>query len=186
MSVDYAQYLKLKDKWTGLEAICLLAGIDPQKYAKRLKNIHTKPTAKNLDLWNRVIDPINQAFMQSEVDGEITARIVGEAGRYYDPVKVVNWAISKGFDVHDKLRAFADSKKQQEETVSNEGGIKPRKGGYGDRDEVAIKIVEGRPEILEWRKKDIKKELQKHSIFISGFESWWRKNPIFPKGKPGK
>ena len=120
MSADYAMYLKLND-WTGLAAVCLLAGIDPEDYAELLKNMHTEPTAKNLKLWNRVIEPINQAFMQSEADSEIIARIAGEAGRYYDPVKVINWAIAKDFDVPDELRAFVERTKTQAEIVANNG-----------------------------------------------------------------
>lgn len=64
--------------------------------------------------------------------------------------------------------------------------IKPRDGGYFDRDVFAINLVKDRPELLAMRPGEIKKELQDaSSLFFTGYGDWWRGNPIFPKGKPG-
>jgi hypothetical protein len=63
----------------------------------------------------------------------------------------------------------------------------PRRGGYKERDDYAVKLVKIRPELLEMRSGKIKTELQKISnLFTSGYDSWWRHNPIFPKSKPGR
>ena len=63
----------------------------------------------------------------------------------------------------------------------------PRAGGYKERDEFVIEQVKDRPELLTMRAGEIKKELQKTSkIFIGGYDSWWRNNPVFPKSKPGR
>ena len=189
MSADYAMYLKLND-WTGLAAVCLLAGIDPQKYAKRLKNIHTKPTAKNLDLWNRVIDPINRAFMQSEADSEIIARIDGEAGRYYDPVKVINWAIAKDFDVPDELRAFAERYKPKDETATID---KPTRNAI--RNQIASKWIASTntnlDDLYEMRNSEIIKALElfspdNKSLFTTGGNDWLnRDHTVIPARTAG-
>ena len=64
---------------------------------------------------------------------------------------------------------------------------KPREGGYKERDEFAIKRVKDTPELLRMRPLAIKTKLQAASnLFTSGYDSWWRDNPIFPKGKAGR
>lgn len=112
MSVDYAIYLKLNE-WTGIEAICLVAGIDPEDYAERLNSANR--VCKNRDLWNRVVFPINTAFVDSLHNGEIIAH--GEPPDFYKPIEIVQWAISKRFDVSDELIAFVG----QPETVARGG-----------------------------------------------------------------
>lgn len=71
---------------------------------------------------------------------------------------------------------------------SDDDPIKPRNGGYFKRDEIAIALVKQRPELLAMRPGEIKIELQKDEsgLFISGYPDWWRNNPVFPKGKPGR
>ena len=49
---------------------------------------------------------------------------------------------------------------QKTENATNDDAIKPRSGGYSERDEVAIKLVKNKPEVLSMRKGGIKKELQ--------------------------
>ncbi|MFI3136862.1 MAG: hypothetical protein QX197_08795 [Methylococcaceae bacterium] len=64
---------------------------------------------------------------------------------------------------------------------------KPRIGGYKNRDEFVIKLVKSRPELLAMRPGQIKVALQAASnLFTSGYADWWRNNPIFEKGKPGR
>ncbi|MEI6334295.1 MAG: hypothetical protein WCS87_07025 [Methylococcaceae bacterium] len=64
---------------------------------------------------------------------------------------------------------------------------KPRDGGYKLRDEFAIEQVKDKPELLEMRAGMIKVELQKASnLFTSGYDEWWRKNPVFNKSEPGR
>ena len=186
MSADYAMYLKLNE-WTGLAAVCLLAGIDPEDYAELLKNIHNNPTAKNLNLWGRIIDPINQAFMQSEVDGEITTRIIGDAGRYYDPVKVINWAIAKDFDVSDELRAFAERYKPQGEKATVD-----KTTNNAIRNHIASKwIASTNTNLDEMSNVEILKALELFSpdnkrLFTSGGGSWLnRDHTVIPKRKAG-
>ena len=75
--------------------------------------------------------------------------------------------------------------------VSNAGtaatAIQPRKGGYTERNELAIKFVKENPELLTMRKAHIKTFLEtKNSLFVQGFPDWWRQNTIFPKGKAGR
>jgi hypothetical protein len=65
--------------------------------------------------------------------------------------------------------------------------IKPREGGYSDRDKIAIDLVKQMPELLAMRPGAIKKELQaKSNKFLTGYSDWWRGNPVFPKGEPGR
>jgi hypothetical protein len=73
------------------------------------------------------------------------------------------------------------------ETMCNGGDAKPRNNGYGKRDKEAIELVKQRPEMITMRPGVIKKELQaKSTLFLSGYNDWWRENPIFPKGKGGR
>ena len=64
----------------------------------------------------------------------------------------------------------------------------PRDGGYKERDEFAIKLVLTNSELLAMRPKEIKEKLLElnNSLFISGYTDWWREQPVFSKGKPGR
>lgn len=65
--------------------------------------------------------------------------------------------------------------------------IMPRTNGYAERDEIAISLVEKNQVTLSMRPHEIKAALQAEStLFLSGYDDWWRNNPIFPKGKPGR
>jgi hypothetical protein len=79
----------------------------------------------------------------------------------------------------------------QTEAMGNGGAVddtvKPREGGYKQRDEFAIEQVKNKPELLGMRPGKIKTELQTASnLFTSGYSDWWRNNPIFAKGTPGR
>ena len=65
--------------------------------------------------------------------------------------------------------------------------ITPRTGGYATRDNFVIKLIENKPELLGMRPFEIKATLKATSnLFTSGYPDWWRNNPIFKKGKPGR
>ena len=66
--------------------------------------------------------------------------------------------------------------------------ITPRTGGYAKRDNFVIKLIENRPELLAMRAGVVKTELLKAApaLFVSGYDNWWRNNPIFPKSWPGR
>ena len=75
----------------------------------------------------------------------------------------------------------------QTEAVGDAGTTKPREGRYKPRDEFAIQQVKDRPELLEMRAGMIETELKEASnLFTSGYDSWWRKNPVFNKSEPGR
>ena len=73
------------------------------------------------------------------------------------------------------------------DTGNHAGTTEPREGHYKLRDEFAIQQVKDRPELLEMRAGGVKKELKKASnLFTSGYDGWWRKNPVFNKSDPGR
>ncbi len=73
----------------------------------------------------------------------------------------------------------------QANVIDNET-IKPRLGGYYERDKFAIGLVELMPELLAMKSRDIKKALQaKSDLFFQGYPDWWRLNPAFKKGRRG-
>ncbi len=70
---------------------------------------------------------------------------------------------------------------------NDDSGYKPRCNGYKERDVFAIKLIEKDPNLLTMRSGQIKTILEQQStLFISGYEGWWRDNPIFPKSKAGR
>jgi hypothetical protein len=79
-----------------------------------------------------------------------------------------------------------------DETLEDAGAdnpaLTPREGGYWERDNFAIKLVNERRELLKMRRGEIKAELQKASdLFKDGrFTDWWNSQKIFPKGKGGR
>ena len=97
------------------------------------------------------------------------------------------------FSIGDVLAVeeYIGMKEPQAEAVADAGAVggavKPREGGYKLRDEFAIRQVELQPKLLDKRPGDIKTNLQAASkLFASGYDAWWRKNPIFAKGAAGR
>ncbi|MEI6068488.1 MAG: hypothetical protein WCP96_14185 [Methylococcaceae bacterium] len=108
------------------------------------------------------------------------------------PSDFICWAKLKGYPIPDELKTIGTA--TQTEAVGDAGTgsnagteTKPRDGGYKLRDEFAIEQVKDWPELLEMRAGMIKVELQNASnLFTSGYDEWWRKNPVFNKSKPGR
>jgi len=81
----------------------------------------------------------------------------------------------------------ADNQQVNIDTGVFDHTVKPRQGGYKVRDELAIELVRDNPELLELRPGQIKARLEAASnLFLSGYTDWWRNNPIFKKGAPGR
>lgn len=87
----------------------------------------------------------------------------------------------------EHIKAWYESTTPQTEAAGDAGTTKPREGRYKPRDEFAIQQVKDRPELLEMRAGMIETELKEASnLFTSGYDSWWRKNPVFNKSEPGR
>ncbi|MBT4146713.1 MAG: hypothetical protein HOE45_07550 [Gammaproteobacteria bacterium] len=81
----------------------------------------------------------------------------------------------------------ADNQQVNVDSGAFDGTFKPRQDGYKVRDVLAIKLVEDNPKLLQMRPGEIKPRLEAASnLFLSGYQDWWRKNPIFKKGTPGR
>ena len=182
-----AKYLKLY-AWTAIDACLLVTGIDPDSGVQagwdfidmRTQFINTRTFANN-DLFYYADKVFLQWSSQIEPPQKIT------------PIDFVSWCDTNKFNTDGitKTDEWADYLMSQAEPVPDADAgscaTKPREGGYKERDEFAIKLVNDRPELLVMRPGEIKTKLQAASkLFISGYDGWWRKNPVFDKGMPGR
>ena len=160
-----------KAAWTWIEALYILQGYEPQFQL-------------NTDFVRGHFPAMVGYFTQSIQLGDIAKEItqLGEKTFIDSPAK---WeAFWQGINKPEpQTKPVGDAGAGSQVTESL---IKARQGGYFERDEAAIKLVKDNPGLLSMRPASVKRELQrKNPAFTQGYNTWWRGQEIFPKGKPG-
>lgn len=190
------EYLGMKGEyWTKEEAAYLVNGIDAKTVQHSLygqaityaMSFAGERITENTSLYFRRAKEILDVLNRDEMPEKIS------------PIEFVAWCESKVIntdwitnndewtDYLAKHNALVNSGADSQDGTEPEGTTKPRMGGYKERDDFAIKLVESRPGLLGMRPGKIKTELQQASnLFTSGYTDWWRNNTIFKKGTPGR
>lgn len=172
-------YEKL-DAWTCDQAAQVVSGIDPHGFNQN--------DADNFIGLSKILNScaIANTISPIEKTGEI----------YLKPLDVIKWAIDNEYKLSIYLLDWQKEQQCAKLLNPNTGidndetnkDLTPREGGYKKRDIFAISLVSKQPNLLNMRKKQIKIFLlnQNSKLFTAGFNDWWREQPIFPKGKPGR
>jgi hypothetical protein len=167
------------DVWTCDQSAQVISGIDPDGFNQN-----------DADNFEGLCKILKAAVIASTLKPISTIDSVP----YLKPLSVLKWASDREYKLSSYVMNWYKEKCSNLFEVGlgkdykTNSTLIPRDGGYKERDEFAIKLIAKNPELLDMRPKEIKAKLLELNpkIFTNGINDWWRKQRIFPKGKPGR
>ena len=156
-----------------------------QGHIDYLSNQNNRSDIDRADVMKKILNRFHE-LAQSAINADILQE-------YSSPTKWLVWAQSKGYKTdhlisENQVASLTTDHESTNNNFTNNSKINAREGGYKERDEFVIELIKDRPELLVMRPKEIKEELQElnKSLFIAGYDGWWRKQPAFSKGMAGR